>query len=80
MRGPASIELPEIGEPQLPAPWRKISTMTVAFGHGMAVSPLQLAHAVGAIANDGVMVQPTLLKRTPDPSTADINSITNLCR
>jgi cell division protein FtsI (penicillin-binding protein 3) len=67
---PASIELPEIGEPQLPHPWRKISTMTVAFGHGMAVSPLQLAHAVGAIANDGVMVPTTLLKRAPDEKSA----------
>src|SRR5690606_6745268 len=63
---PARIELPEIGEPQLPDPWRKISTMTVAFGHGMAVTPLQLAHAVGGIVNDGVMVRPTLLKRSPD--------------
>jgi cell division protein FtsI (penicillin-binding protein 3) len=63
---PASIELPEIGEPQLPNPWRRISTMTIAFGHGMAVSPLQLAHAVAAIANDGVMVPTTIIKRTPD--------------
>ena len=67
---PASIELPEIGEPQLPHPWRKISTMTVAFGHGMAVSPLQLARGVGAVANDGVMLPTTLLKRTPDEKFA----------
>jgi cell division protein FtsI (penicillin-binding protein 3) len=67
---PASIELPEIGEPQLPHPWRKISTMTVAFGHGMAVSPLQLARAVAAVANDGVMLPTTLVKRTPDEKFA----------
>ena len=62
--------MPEIGEPQLPHPWRKISTMTVAFGHGMAVSPLQLARGVGAVANDGVMLPTTLLKRTPDEKFA----------
>ncbi|MGE5145322.1 MAG: peptidoglycan D,D-transpeptidase FtsI family protein [Candidatus Eiseniibacteriota bacterium] len=67
---PASIELPEIGEPQIPNPWRPINTMTIAFGHGMAVSPLQLAHAVSAIANDGVMVPTTIVKRMPEEKYA----------
>ena len=43
---PAHIEVPEIGTPMVPSPWREINTMTVAYGHGIAVSPLQMAAAV----------------------------------
>jgi cell division protein FtsI (penicillin-binding protein 3) len=63
MLTPASIELPEIGEPQLPPNWGEVYTMTVAFGHGIAVTPLQLASGVAAIVNGGVLVQPTMLRR-----------------
>ena len=37
--------------------------MTIGFGHGLAVSPLQLASAVSAIAKRGVYHPPTLLPR-----------------
>jgi cell division protein FtsI (penicillin-binding protein 3) len=39
--------------------------MTIGFGHGISVTPLQLATAAGGIVNNGVMVPPTILKRTP---------------
>jgi len=42
------IRLPEVGEPLLPSPWRPINTVTAAYGHGIAVSPLQVADAVAA--------------------------------
>ncbi len=61
----ASLELPEVGRPMLPTPWREINTMTVSYGHGMAVSPLQLASAVAAVVNGGVLVPATLLRRGP---------------
>lgn len=57
------IELPEVGAPIAPSPWREINTMTIAFGHGMAVSPIQLSTAIGAMVNDGILYPPTLLKR-----------------
>ncbi len=57
------VEVSEIGAPLVPAPWHEINTMTIAFGHGMAVSPVQLARAAGPIANGGWLVEPTLLKR-----------------
>jgi cell division protein FtsI (penicillin-binding protein 3) len=62
---PASIELPEIGTPHYPTPWSDVNTMTVAFGHGISVSPLQYVVAANAIVNDGIMVPATLFKR-PD--------------
>jgi cell division protein FtsI (penicillin-binding protein 3) len=58
-----NIEIPEVGAPMLPTPWREISTMTVAYGHGIAVSPLQMATAYSIVVNGGFAVAPTLIKR-----------------
>ena len=60
-----SFELPEVGAPMVPAQWKEINTMTIGFGHGIAVSPLQMASGIVAIANGGVMRPVTLLKRAP---------------
>ncbi len=59
------IELSEVGKPLAPARWREINAMTIAFGHGVAVSPLQLASGVAAVVNGGLLLPPTLLKRDP---------------
>jgi len=56
------VELPEVGAPMVPDPWREINTMTIAFGHGMAVSPMQLVSGVAAAVNGGVLYPPTLLE------------------
>ena len=61
----ADIELPEVATPLAPSPWREINTMTIGFGHGLAVSPLQLATAVGAVVNGGVFHPATLRLRAP---------------
>jgi len=58
----ASLEIPEVGTPLYPTRWRKASTMTIAYGHGIAITPLQLTSAVGAMANGGLLPNPTLLK------------------
>ena len=57
------LEIPEVGRPMWPEPWREINTMTIGFGHGIAVSPLQLASGVAAIVNEGVMAPVTLMRR-----------------
>ncbi len=63
-----SVELPEQGKPIYPAPWREISTMTISYGHGIAVSPMHLASATAAMVNGGLLHSPTLIKRSPsDP-------------
>jgi len=59
---PAAIELPEIGHPMVPKPWRDINTLTVSYGHGIAVSPLQLSVAAAATINGGILRPATLLK------------------
>ena len=62
--GTPEIELPEVGGPLYPARWGELSTMTISYGHGIAVSPLQVAAGVSALVNGGVMHQATLLKVT----------------
>jgi len=63
---PLPIELPERGEPLVPNPWREINAMTIAFGHGLSVSPLHLVTGTAAVVNGGIYRDPTLLKRKPD--------------
>ncbi len=64
----APVELAETGAPLAPRRWRDINAMTIAFGHGLAVSPLQLVSAVSAMVNGGVLYPPTLLKHAAGES------------
>lgn len=57
------IELPEVGAPLLPRPWREVNSWTISYGHGIAVSPLQVATAAAAVINGGVLYPPTLIKQ-----------------
>ena len=64
----ANIELPEVGSPITPSPWRPVNTMTISYGHGMAVSPLQLASGVSAMVNGGLAHRATLIRKdSPEP-------------
>jgi cell division protein FtsI (penicillin-binding protein 3) len=49
----------------VPHPWREINTMTIGFGHGIAVSATQVAAATAAVVNGGVMHPPTVVRRAP---------------
>ncbi|WP_240035716.1 penicillin-binding transpeptidase domain-containing protein [Hwanghaeella grinnelliae] len=64
---PLDVEVPEVGYPQSPAVWRPVNTMTISFGHGLAVSPLHLATGVSAMVNGGTLYRPTVLKATEAP-------------
>ncbi len=59
---PMNIEIPENGRPLGPKSWQDITTATVSYGYGLAISPLQLANGIGAIVNGGILNQPTILK------------------
>lgn len=60
-----AIELPEVGAPLVPRNWKTVETMTISFGHGMSITPLQLATGTAAVINGGVLHPPTLIKRPP---------------
>lgn len=77
---PAAIEVAEVGQPMLPTPWRDINTLTISYGHGMAVSPIQLVSAVSAVVNGGTLRPATLIKRpagVPVPGTRVISERTS---
>jgi cell division protein FtsI (penicillin-binding protein 3) len=57
-------ELPESAEPIVPKRWGEINTVTIAFGHGLSVAPLQAVAGVGALLNGGILIPPTFLKRS----------------
>jgi cell division protein FtsI (penicillin-binding protein 3) len=60
------IELPARGFPLWPrGNWAKITTMTVSFGHGLALTPLHLASAYAALVNGGIWHPATLHKIDP---------------
>ncbi len=59
---PSPVEIGEVGKPLVPSPWGEVHTITASYGHGIAVSPLQLVSAASSILNGGVVVQPTLIR------------------
>jgi cell division protein FtsI (penicillin-binding protein 3) len=57
------IELRERGTPLWPkTSWNQIETMTVGYGHGIAVSPLHLASGYATLFNGGMYRPATILK------------------
>ncbi|MBT6607073.1 MAG: penicillin-binding protein 2 [Rhodospirillaceae bacterium] len=76
---PAGLELPEVGAPLTPNVWRPVNTMTISFGHGISVSPVQLAAGIGSLVNGGIYRSPTLLKqqRAKGPGRRVISAATS---
>ncbi len=62
----AGIDLMAEAPGQMPLPgnelWTEAALGTNSFGQGMAVTPLQMITAIGAIANDGYLMQPYLVQ------------------
>ena len=59
-------ELPEVAEPSQPEVWKKINSVTISFGHGVATTPLQTAVAAAALMNGGRLIPPTFVPRTEE--------------
>ncbi|MBV0889568.1 penicillin-binding protein 2 [Komagataeibacter oboediens] len=69
------VELPEAGRPIIPSVhnWGVSTTMTVAFGHGVAEPPLSIVRGTAATANGGFLLRPTLVaaEASHDGTTPD---------
>jgi cell division protein FtsI (penicillin-binding protein 3) len=61
-----TTELPEVARPTEPKVWKHINQITIAFGHGVATTPLQTAMSGAAMLNGGKLMQPTFLPRTEE--------------
>lgn len=59
-----SVEVPEKGLPMYPLDrsWNQISTMTISYGHGIAISPLHFTQLFAALVNGGYLYPATILK------------------
>ena len=66
------VEIQEIGRPEWPTAWHLVNTMTIAFGHGISVSPLQMVTAVSAVVNGGTLHRATFLKHPDDYRPAGV--------
>jgi cell division protein FtsI (penicillin-binding protein 3) len=63
-------ELPESAAPIVPQRWGELNTATIAFGHGLAVAPIQALAAVAALVNGGKLMTPTFIKRSAEQADA----------
>jgi cell division protein FtsI (penicillin-binding protein 3) len=66
------IGLPGEVKGQVPFPRSEIALATQSFGQGMTATALQVTSAMGAIANGGLLVRPTFVKRIVDPATGEV--------
>ncbi|HZF33410.1 MAG TPA: penicillin-binding protein 2 [Candidatus Angelobacter sp.] len=63
MLKPVRLELPELGLPLYPGDWKPINTLTIAYGQGIAVTPLHLIAGVAGLIDGGVYRPVTIMKR-----------------
>jgi cell division protein FtsI (penicillin-binding protein 3) len=63
-------ELPESAEPIVPKRWGELNTVTIAFGHGLSVAPLQAVMGINALVNGGWLIPPTFMKRSEEEARA----------
>lgn len=62
-------ELPEVAKPTEPKVWKKVHSITIAFGHGVSTTPLQTAVGCAALMS-GFLMDPTFLPRTEEQAMA----------
>lgn len=70
------FEIPEVGSPILPVQWSEAARITMSYGYGISISPLQLVSGIATILGGDGRVQPTLLKvrHGPTPSKEKVVS------
>lgn len=70
-----TTELPEVARPTEPKVWKKVHSITIAFGHGVSTTPLQTAVATAALMNGGYLMDPTFLPRTAEEAMAEARRV-----
>ena len=61
------LEIPELGKPQVLRDGKLLTTMTISYGHGIAITLVHLASATATIVNNGIKVKPTFLISNSNP-------------
>ncbi|GGB36641.1 cell division protein [Roseibium aquae] len=68
-------ELPENARPLLPPRWNELAAMTISFGHGLSITPMQTAVSAAAMINGGKLLQPTFFPRSMDEAQATAKQV-----
>ncbi|BCH31835.1 peptidoglycan glycosyltransferase [Mesorhizobium sp. L-8-10] len=68
-------ELPEVAKPTEPKVWKKVHSITAAFGHGFSTTPMQTAVGAAALMNGGYLMNPTFLPRTAEEAIAGATKV-----
>jgi len=68
-------ELPEVAKPTEPKVWKKVHSITAAFGHGISTTPLQTAVGCAALVNGGFLIEPTFLMRSVADAMEGANQV-----
>jgi cell division protein FtsI (penicillin-binding protein 3) len=71
---PVKLETSENAKPLLPKVWNDTTTKSLSYGYALSVTPIQLLKVIGGVVNDGMSIEPTLLKRTSPMPTQRILS------
>ncbi|MBP7056915.1 penicillin-binding protein 2 [Candidatus Gracilibacteria bacterium] len=66
---PIEIDNQSTGWIATPDRWASIDLAAAAFGQGVGVTPMQMITAVGAIANDGILMKTRLVEQYTDKNT-----------
>ena len=66
---PLRTEAGPVAPPVIPDRWDRAETITISYGHGIAVAPLQFAASAAALVNGGSKVAPTYRLRSPGAET-----------
>ena len=56
------LEIYEISSPLAPKKWGELESVTISYGYGIAVTPIQIITSVSALVNGGVLNTPTVIK------------------
>lgn len=59
---PPDIDLQQKAQPLWPANWGRTNNMTIAYGHGISVTPMHLASAYAAMVNGGIWRPASIIK------------------
>ncbi len=67
LTGPMRTEAGPVAQPLVPKRWHELEAVTISYGHGLAVAPLQFAAAAATLVNGGYRVTPHYLQQTTLP-------------
>ncbi len=75
---PIHTEAGPVSAPQIPAHFDRIELITMSYGHGIAVAPMQFAAAAASLLNGGTLVKPTFLRFRPEAATKPVQVASDL--